>query len=178
MKNKNLLNTDASLGIRSIKTAIACTLCALIYLPFGRSPAFACICAIFGTGSDLEESVLYGGNRFFGTIIGGIIGVILFRVYVLFCPDGDFKLLLLPFLFVGVLILIYACQLFKWNGGVQPGGVVLCIVLFNTPISTYISYTLNRIIDTGFGYGIALIVALLLPKHRVISILKRLKLLK
>ena len=36
-------------------------------------------------------------------------------------------------------------------GGVQPGGVVLCILLFNTPVDTYISYALNRIFDTGVG---------------------------
>ena len=39
--------------------------------PFGRSPAFACIGAIFGMGGNLEQSKLHSGNRFFGTIIGG-----------------------------------------------------------------------------------------------------------
>ena len=35
-------------------------------------------------------------------------------------------------------ILILLCQYF-WPGGVQPGGVVLCIVLFSTPIESYVS---------------------------------------
>ena len=47
------------IGIRSVKTAIAATLCALIYLPLGRNPAFACIGAVFGTGSDMAGSKLH-----------------------------------------------------------------------------------------------------------------------
>ena len=76
------------IGMRNIKTALAATLCALLYLPFGRNPTFACIGAIFGTGSDMENSKLHGGNRFFGTIIGGFIGMGLFGLYTLIYPDG------------------------------------------------------------------------------------------
>ena len=53
-------------------------------------------------------------------------------------------------MFIGTILLILLCQLF-WVGGVQPGGVVLCILLFNTPVDTYISYALSRIFDTGVG---------------------------
>ena len=52
-------------GQRSIKTAVAATLCALPYLIFGADPSFACIGAIFGLGSDMSMSKLNGGNRFF-----------------------------------------------------------------------------------------------------------------
>ena len=55
------------------------------------------------------------------------------------------------------MILIVLCQMF-WVGGVQPGGVVLCIVLFNTPVDTYVSYALNRMFDTGVGVLVAFIV--------------------
>ena len=50
------------IGMRNIKTALAAALCALIYYFLDRSPAFACIGAIFGMGSDLENSKLHGGN--------------------------------------------------------------------------------------------------------------------
>ena len=36
--------------------------------------------------------------------------------------------------------------------------VVLCIVLFSTPIETYMSYALNRIFDTAIGVIAALLV--------------------
>jgi len=91
----------------------------------------------------------------------------LFRLYICFFPDGRYHFLLLVLLFIGVVILIVASQLFRWPGAVQPGGVVLCIILFNTPVETYISYSVNRMIDTGIGVLVALLINWLLPKERV-----------
>ena len=150
------------IGLRNIKTALAATLCALVYYFFDRSPAFACIGAIFGMGSDYGMSKLHGGNRFFGTLVGGFIGMGLFAFYVFLFPDGSNRWFLIPLTFVGVVILIVLCQ-YIWVGGIQPGGVVLCIILFNTPMDTYISYALNRIFDTGVGVLAALLVNSILP---------------
>ena len=150
------------IGMRNIKTATAAALCALVYYFFDRSPAFACIGAIFGMGSDYDMSKLHGGNRFFGTLVGGFIGMALFAVYAELFPDGSNRWILIPLTFVGVVILIVACQ-YIWVGGIQPGGVVLCIILFNTPTDTYISYALNRILDTGVGVIAALFVNAMLP---------------
>ena len=150
------------IGLRNIKTALAATLCALVYYFFDRSPAFACIGAIFGMGSDYGMSKLHGGNRFFGTLVGGFIGMGLFAFYVFLFPDGSNRWFLIPLTFVGVVILIVLCQ-YIWVGGIQPGGVVLCIILFNTPMDTYISYALNRILDTGIGVLAALFVNGMLP---------------
>lgn len=149
-------------GMRNIKTAIAATLCALVYYFFDRSPAFACIGAIFGMGSDYDMSKLHGGNRFFGTLVGGFIGMALFAVYAELFPDGSNRWVLIPLTFIGVVLLILACQRI-WVGGIQPGGVVLCIILFNTPVETYISYALNRILDTGIGVLAAFFVNAMLP---------------
>lgn len=161
------------IGIRSLKTAITATVCALLYFLFDRNPTFACIGAIFGTGSDMGSAWLNGGNRFFGTVIGGFIGMLLFRFYIIFEPDGGYTPLLLLLTFIGILILICFCQIFKWVGGIQPGGVVLCIILFNTPVDTYISYSLARMFDTGVGVGLALLVELLLPKERIMRIYRK-----
>lgn len=60
-------------------------------------------------------------------------------------------------IFLGTVILIVLCQIF-WVGGVQPGGVVLCIILFNTPADSYITYALSRMFDTGIGVLAALMV--------------------
>ena len=70
-----------TVGMRTIKTATAAAICALIYFFFDRSPAFACIGAIFGLGANMEHSKLNGGNRLFGTIIGGFLGMGLYRIY-------------------------------------------------------------------------------------------------
>ena len=155
------------IGQRNIKTALAATLVALIYLFWGKNPTFACIGAVFGMGLNINDSIKHGGNRFFGTIIGGFLGMLLFRLYICFVPDGKFNALMLVFLFVGVVLLILTSQMFHWVGAVQPGGVVLCIILFNTPVETYVSYSINRMIDTGIGVAVALLVNWLLPRERV-----------
>lgn len=145
-------------GMRNIKTAVTAALCALVYYFIGRSPAFACIGVIFGLDRDLKEGYTRGGgNRLWGTVVGGLIGMAMFRLYLMFVPDGHHTPLLVLFTFVGTVLLIWVCNIF-WAGGVQPGGVVLCIVLFNTPVDTYVAYSLNRILDTTVGVLFALLV--------------------
>ncbi len=161
-------------GQRSIKTAAAATLCAFLYLIFGANPTFACIGAIFGLGNDMSMSKLNGGNRFFGTIVGGFVGMGLFRIYISIVPSGERNFLMLLFLFVGVVLTIMGCQLCKWPGGIQPGGVVLCIILFSTPVETYISYSVFRMLDTGVGVACALFVNWYFTRERVETILTKL----
>lgn len=48
--------------------------------------------------------------------------------------------------------------------------VVLYIVLFSTPIESYMSYALNRIFDTAMGVIAALLVNDFLPRPRVVSL--------
>lgn len=153
-------------GLRTVKTALAVALCAFVYHFFDRSPAFACIGAIFGLGYDMADSKLNGGNRLFGTIIGGVIGILMYRINLIFYPNGEHSLLLVPLAAIGTVLLILLCQRF-WVGGVQPGGVVLCILLFNTPVETYISYALNRIFDTGVGVIAALLINHFFPRERL-----------
>ena len=127
MQEKKRRFSFPSIGLRNIKTALSASLCALLYFLIDRNPTFACIGAVFGMGANMEHSKLHGGNRLFGTVIGGFLGMGLFRFYLIFYPDGESRLLLVPLLFVGVVVLIVLAQIF-WVGAVQPGSVVLCIV--------------------------------------------------
>lgn len=151
------------IGMRNVKTALAAALCALVYYFLDRNPTFACIGAIFGMGSSFMQSRLHGGNRFFGTMVGGFIGMGLFAIYMELFPDGNNAWVLIPLTFVGVIILILLCQ-HIWVGGVQPGGVVLCILLFNTPVESYVSYALYRILDTTIGVLVAWAVSYVFPR--------------
>lgn len=159
-----------TVGMRSIKTALSAALCALIYAVIGRNPTFACIGAVFGMGQDMHDSHRHGGNRFFGTLIGGLLGMALFRFYLIFYPDGKPHFLLVVLTFIGVVALIYLCQIF-WVGGVQPGSVILCIILFNTPPESYVAYSLNRIADTGAGVLMSLAINWFLPRHQVLRVM-------
>jgi len=164
------------IGARSIKSAAAATLCATLYFLFDQNPTFACIGAIFGIGRDMQNSWLNGGNRLIGTVIGGILGMGLFKIYLLIYPKGDYHLILLPLLFVGVVLLILSGQILKWPGAIQPGAVVLCIILFNTPPDSYVAYSLHRMLDTGIGVAVALIVNLILPREPLQNLISKLKL--
>ena len=155
------------IGMRNVKTAASATLVALIYFLIDRNPTFACIGAVFGTGKDVAHSWLNGGNRLFGTIIGGFLGMGLFRIYIIFYPEGGQHMLMLPLLFVGVILLILASQMFKWPGAIHPGGVMLCILLFNQPVESYIPYSLDRILDTAVGVIVGLLINVLLPRERI-----------
>lgn len=161
-------------GMRNIKTAIAATLCAFIYAFFERNPTFACIGAIFGMGSDFKDSKRSGGNRLFGTIIGGLIGMVLFYIYIQYYPEptSNFRFMLFELLFVGIIILVLVCQLFVVPGAIQPAGVVLCIILFNTPVDAYITYPLNRIFDTAIGVIIGIAVNMLISRERIAKVKK------
>lgn len=156
-------------GMRNVKTALAATLCALLYAFFDRNPTFACIGAIFGMGTDFKNSKLSGGNRLFGTIVGGLIGMVLFYIYIKFYPEptSNFRFMLFILLFVGIIILVLVCQKLVIPGAIQPAGVVLCIILFNTPMESYISYPLNRIFDTAIGVIIGIAINMLISRERV-----------
>lgn len=156
-------------GWRNIKTSVTAMLVAMIYCLIGRNPAFACIGVIFGMGSDMADSIQNGGNRLFGTLIGGLLSIAVFWCYLHVYPQGGHSMLLAVMLGIATVILILLCQYF-WPGGVQPGGVVLCIVLFSTPIETYVSYALNRILDTAIGVIVALLVNHFLPRECVVAL--------
>ena len=153
-------------GQRNLKTALSASACALAYFFLERNPAFACIGAIFGMGADMEGSKLHGGNRLFGTILGGLLGIALYRVYLIFYPDGGYHLLLVALLFGGIVVLILLAQFF-WVGAVQPGGVVLCLLLFSIGPEDYVSYSLNRMLDTGVGVAVSLFINGVLTRERL-----------
>lgn len=155
-------------GLRNVKTALSASLCATVYALIERNPTFACIGAIFGMGTDMNDSWKNGGNRLIGTVIGGFLGMGLFWAYLHLPVHGQqARPFLLSFLFLGVIALILCAQIFRWPGAIQPGGVVLCIILFNTPEYTYISYALHRMVDTGFGVLLSLGVNQFLSRERL-----------
>lgn len=171
MKNLNI----PGFGQRGVKTALATMMCAFFYAFTNRNPTFACIGVIFGMGANLKDSILNGGNRLIGTIIGGFLGMGLFSIYINVFKESN-EIFLLPLLFIGTLFLVSASLIFKWPGAVQPGGVVLCIILYNTSADVYIPYSLNRMLDTGIGVLFAITINLLLSRDRVDHILYKLRL--
>lgn len=146
------------LGMRSIKTAISATLCAVLYVLIGRNATFACIGAVFGMETENSETPWRtGGNRLLGTIIGGLLGMGLF--YTKLQLSG--KLVDILLLMVGIVLLIYISQILGCAGAIQGGAVVFYIVMLNTSSDQYIPYALNRMLDTAVGVGMSILINVL-----------------
>lgn len=159
--------TMPKIGMRNIKTAIAATLCALIYAIIGRNPTFACMSAVFAMNTNLQSSWKTGGNRLWGTVIGGFTGMLFFYLF------NQFAMLFLGsallweslFLFAGIIVMILFCQFFGVNDSIPAGSVVFYIVMLLTPPDEYITYPLNRMLDTGIGVLMSILVNIALPRE-------------
>ena len=163
INNKNTVPFP-KIGLRNIKTAISATLCAFIYMCIDRNPTFACIGAVFGMDNSLPASLKTGGNRLIGTIIGGFIGMGFFSLST-FLPFQNIVQIIL--LFIGIILLIYISQILHFAGAIQAGAVVFYIVMLNTPDDQYVSYALNRMLDTGIGVTMSICINYIgMKKHK------------
>lgn len=132
------------------------------YLFQNRNPCFALIGAVYGIGSQFEEGFHNGFNRFLGTFVGGLLVIPFYTLYThpLFgLPDWFFMVL--------GLCLVLLCNLaLGADSAIQPGTVVYFVVMFTVGQERVVPYTIARIIDTGVGVLIALLVTTVLPTKR------------
>ncbi len=149
------------IGMRIYKTLASVLIIALTYeyLWGGRNPCFACIGAVFGMGSFYQEGLKQGGMRFVGTLLGGLVVIPFYYLYYA-TPFG------IPgtvYLIIGLFFVIYINRVFGANAAIQPGTVVYFVVMFTVTNERYLSYTLARVIDTGLGVLLSVIINLILP---------------
>ncbi len=154
------------IGARMIKSVVAVFIVAVAYeyLLGGRNACFACVGAVYGVGSVLQEGARNGFNRFVGTLLGGLVVIPFYWLYAntpLGIPSS-------VYLCIGLFFTIYLNVLCGTNNAIQPGTIVYFVVIFTQPPETYIAYTIARVIDTGIGVIVGLIVnaAYHLPKDR------------
>ena len=143
-------------GMRIYKTLASVLIVTLAYefLLDNRNPCFACIGAVFGMGNVWKGGLHSGGNRFIGTLIGGLVVI---PVYWLTHLSG----LPVPewiWVALGLFLVLYAHQMFGANSAIQPGAVVFFVVMDTVIPERYISYTIARIIDTGLGVLVSLVI--------------------
>lgn len=155
------------IGLRNLKTAIATTLCVFIYSIIKRNATFACIGAVFAMNTDLQSSWETGGNRLWGSIIGGFVGMFFFNAckHLTEVFDGNDAFWETLMMFLGIMAMIYVSQLFHVHGSIPSGSVVFFIVMLNTPENQYVTYALNRMLDTAIGVLLSLMVNVALPRE-------------
>lgn len=158
MKQKKLIEFPR-VGARMIKTIIAATLVAVIYGFTGRNACFACIGAVYGMGNVFRGGLQSGGNRFIGTLIGGIFAIPFYWLVNL----SPWQIPRWIYLAVGLFFVLYVSAMFGAHGAIQPGTVVFVVVIYTVAESRFVTYTIARIIDTGIGVLVSLAISKLFP---------------
>lgn len=151
MKKLNL----PPIGARTLKTGLSVFLCILFFEIIQRPyPFYACIAAVICLKETVETSMQMGKNRIIGTLIGGMIGLIL-----TFIVD---TLNLTPIISIitaiGVILSIYICNLLKKNASVSISCIVIIAIMVNLKTTISYDYAINRMIDTFIGIILAILV--------------------
>lgn len=135
------------IGMRTIKTGIAVTLCCIL-TRFAVDNMFYCATACVVTMQDtIKTSFKMGSQRVLGTLIGGLVGFLL----VLISPAN-------PILCgIGIMIVIKFCEVLKLSS------LVVSSVTFFSLYLGYINsaplvYSVQRVIDTSVGVIMGLII--------------------
>lgn len=152
------------IGLRTLKTAIAVSLCLLLYtLMIPNSlylgPFYACIAAVISIQPTTEKTKYIAKNRVSGTMIGGIYSAILYSLYILLGVD----FLAFAFVFLGIIITILTCNKFGFASGISTGCIVLIgAFTLDFPTSPFL-HAVFRTVDTSIGVVIAYYINLWLP---------------
>lgn len=164
-------------GMRNIKTAVSVLLCLVVYVMFPllaeitnefdgkffelltfiinrQDPMFACIAAVVVMQSTVADSVSSGKSRIYGTAIGAAAGL-LFLLINLSVPIRLLNILLIA---VGVVFLIYICNLLKLQNAVSISVITFLVILISIGQKSPITYAVNRLLDTGIGIVISIFV--------------------
>lgn len=152
------------IGMRTLKTALAASLCMLIYQVLFKNlqnlgPFYAAIAAVISMQPTTNRTKKIAINRIIGTIIGGMYSTFLFSIYLLL----NIATINFLFIFVGTLLIIITCNKLGFSSGISTG----CIVLIGAFTLDYPSspffHAFFRTIDTTIGVIIAYYVNYLLP---------------
>ncbi len=132
-----------------MKTALAVALTIFLSQILNlKSPFFAGIAAITAMQTSVSESFSSGVDRMFSTILGGIIALL----FSLVAPENPF------FIGLGIIIIIYLCNVFNWKQSVQLSGMVFLSIILNYEEGSRVDYAFYRTVDTLFGLVIGTLI--------------------
>lgn len=146
---------------RMWRTALAALITVIIYeyILNKRNPCFALIGAVYGVGSQFEEGFHNGINRVIGTLVGGLLVIPFYELYIrqLFgIPDWIWLVL-------GLCLVLWCNFALGADSAIQPGSVIYFVVIYTVGTERVLPYTIARIIDTGVGVLIALLLYAIFP---------------
>lgn len=147
-----------AIGMRNIKTAISILVCLIIANVLKLEyPFYAAIATVISMENSVTNSFTAGKNRVMGTFVGAGVGLAFASIQ----PENVWLCAL------GTIVVIYLCNLLKWNKSVSIGSIVFLAIMLNLQGASPFQYSLNRITDTLIGVGVAVLVNYLVfpPKY-------------
>lgn len=130
------------IGMRTIKTAIAVSLSIFIAQTLKlQSPFFVGIAAIISMKASVSESLSIGKDRMLGTVFGAIVAIIFSYI----APTNVISI------GIGIVIIIYICNLLGWGKAIQISTMVFLVILLNYTEGSRINYAIYRTMDTLIG---------------------------
>jgi len=158
-------------GMRTVKTAVAVTVCYLLFLPitahpvlgsYVNGPFYACIAAIICMQKSVRETMGKGISRLLGTLLGGATGLACLAVLDLWNHPVLYALALGS----GVIFVIWLCNTVGMPSASSIGGIVFCVVMLNHPGEERYLFTIARMGETAIGILVAILINRLLPDGR------------
>ena len=120
------------LGQRIVKTSIAVFLCLLIHYIIGYKGMMlqSCISAIICVQPYIKDTKESSFNRFIGTLIGGVWGLLFLLLIQQFMYVATHEVLIYLFMSIGVLIVIYSTVAIRLRDAAGLAAITfLCIAI-------------------------------------------------
>ena len=146
---------------RMWRTALAVLITAVVYeyLLSERNPCFALIGAVYAVGSQFEEGFHNGINRVIVTLVGGLLVIPFYELY----TSQPFGIPDWIWIVSGLCLVIWCNFALGADSAIQPGSVIYFVVIYTVGTERVIPYTIARILDTGCGVLITLLLYVLWP---------------
>ncbi|MEG1633101.1 MAG: aromatic acid exporter family protein [Oscillospiraceae bacterium] len=151
------------IGLRMVKTALAVYICVMIGYLRGQPTIFSAIAAVLCMQNTTEKTLISSFDRVLGTLIGGVFGIL-----VLFAAQLTDAASVLPLYYLLVAVMILPVIIVTLALGKPSISGFSCVVFLSATIyhigdASPITYALNRILDTGVGIAVALLINLTIP---------------
>lgn len=138
------------IGYRNIKTALAVLICLILL----NNSIMAAIAAIICMQSTIEDSVTTGMNRLIGTLLGGVLGVIILY-FISFLSLQNYSVLIAA---LSVSLIIYICNLINKPAACVISSIVVLGIVMDPSMDNQIYYAITRTIETSLGVIIAILI--------------------
>lgn len=142
------------IGMRTVKTGIAVSLCTLLAQYLVQNPMFAGVGCVASVQDTVKGSLKLGFNRVKGTMIGGLVGFLCVLI-----KPGD------PILCgLGIMATIYGCTILGINSGIIVSSVTFLSIHLGIIESNPAYYSIHRVMDTSVGVIIGVIINYILAR--------------